>query len=72
MMEKDTPSPEVEPSVSAFELEWKDKLFKALDQITFEIDMSGMLTKDGFLSLRNLITGLTQEEFKPQKKELMQ
>jgi hypothetical protein len=40
--------------------------------MTFERDMSGMLTKDGFLSIRNLITGLTQEEFKPQKEELMQ
>jgi len=40
--------------------------------MTFERDMSGMLTKDGFLSLRNLITSLTQEEFKPQKEELMQ
>lgn len=62
----------VKPGDSAVELDPEDKLFKALDQMTFERDMSGMLTKDGFLSLRNLITGLTQEEFKPQKEELMQ
>jgi hypothetical protein len=59
MIKKDTSSPEVKPIVSTFELDSKDKLFKALDQITFERDMSGMLTKDGFLSLRNLITDLT-------------
>jgi hypothetical protein len=59
MIKKDTSSPEVKPIFSTFELDSKDKLFKALDQITFERDMSGMLTKDGFLSLRNLITDLT-------------
>ena len=72
MIKKDTSSPEVKPIFSTFELDSKDKLFKALDQITFERDMSGMLTKDGFLSLRNLITDLTQEEFNTQKEELMQ
>jgi len=54
------------------ELDPEDRLLKELDAHTFEKDMSGMLTKDGFLAMRNLITAVTQEEFKPQKEELMQ
>lgn len=58
-------------SAGSLELDPEDKLLKALDSLTIEKDMSGMLTKDGFLTLRNMITSATQEEFKPQKEELM-
>ena len=43
-------------------LDAEDKLLKALDQqeMDFEKELSGNLTKDGFCNLRNLITAMTQ------------
>lgn len=43
----------------SIELDPEDKLLKELDSHTFEKDMSGMLTKDGFLTMRNVITTCT-------------
>ena len=37
----------------------------------FERDITGNLTKEGFLNLRNFITAFILEEFKPRKEELM-
>jgi hypothetical protein len=54
------------------DLDPEDRLMKELDAQTFEKDMSGMLSKDGFLTMRNVITAVTQEEFKSQKEELME
>jgi hypothetical protein len=54
------------------ELDPEDRLCKELDAHSYEKDMSGMLSKDGFLTMRNVITAVTQEEFKSQKEELME
>ncbi len=55
-------------------LDGVDKLMQALDQAekTFERELTGNLTKNGFVQLRNLVSTLTQEEFKPKKEELME
>jgi hypothetical protein len=45
---------------------------KELDAQTYERDMSGILSKDGFLAMRNVITAVAQEEFKQVKEDLME
>lgn len=64
----------VEKGDAADVLDADEKLLQALDQheMDFEKELSGNLTKDGFVNLRNLITSMTQQEFKPTKEELMQ
>lgn len=55
------------------DLDGEEKLLKAIDQNDhlFDKELSGNLTKNGFTQLRNLITAMTQTEFKPKKEELM-
>ena len=43
-----------------------------IDQMgIIEKELNGMLTKDAFVLIRNLISSGAQEDFKPRKEELM-